>query len=351
MPPVQEMIVAADALRDFCIRLFAQLGLPADDALLLADSLVEADLRGVHSHGVLMVPGYASRIRKGEVNLHPAFRIVRQAPSSILLDGDNGLGQVVAAHAMKLAIANARETGAGIVAVAHSNHYAAGAYWALKAVEADMIGIALTGAGAIIAPWGGRTKMFGTNPWTIAVPAGQEYPVVLDMATSVVAAGRLGWAAVRGDPMPPEWALDADDRTTTDPQAGLAGRLLPVGGYKGYGLMVMVDMLANILTGGALGPELSAAARDGREMNIGHFFQAIDVAALMPLAEFKQRVDAYTRMVRRSERSAGSQEILLPGEREFRRADKRRRDGIPMPVTMLAQLESVAHEVGVDIGW
>src|SRR5438105_4544126 len=183
MSGVAEVTVAHDALRDYMTQLFTRLGVPAEDAALLSDSLVEADLRGVHSHGMLMVPGYVDRIRRGEVNLRPQIKTVREHRGTLLIDGDNGMGQVVARRAMELVIGKARETGVGVVGVAHSSHYAAGAYWALKAVAQDMIGLALTGTGAATAPYGGRTKILGTNPWTIAVPAGAEYPVVLDMAT------------------------------------------------------------------------------------------------------------------------------------------------------------------------
>ena len=351
MSPVAEIKVRYEPLRDFCAQVFAGLALPGDDAWLVADSLVEADLRGVHSHGVLMVPRYVAQVRRGQVNVHPDIKVVRETPGSLLVDGDNGLGQVVARRAMALAIDKARQTGISAVGVAQSNHYAAGAYWALMAVAENMIGLALTGAGAVIAPWGGRTRLLGTNPWTIAVPAGREYAIVLDMATSVAAAGKLEWAAMRHERVPAGWALDAEDRTTTDPQRGLAGRLLPTGGYKGYGLMVMVDMLAGMLTGGAMGPEMSAAARDARPFNIGHYFQAIEIAAFMPVDAFKARVDEYIRIIRQSELEAGSSEVLLPGEREFRTAENRRRDGIPMPVTMLTQLEKIARDVGIALAW
>lgn len=351
MSPVKEITIQADVLRGFLTQVFAGAGIPPADAALVSDSLIEADLRGVHSHGVLMVPGYAANLRAGRVNPQPKIEVIRETAAAVLMDGDNGMGQVVAKQAMTRAIEKAKQSGVGVASVMHSTHYAAGAYWALMAVERDMIGLVLTSAGAIIAPFGGRTRMFGTNPWTIAVPAQREYPVVLDMATSVLAAGKLSWAAVRGEPVPPGLALDSEDRPTTNPEHGLAGRLLPFGGYKGYGLMVMVDMLATLLSGAAIGPEVMANARGGQPHNIGHYFQAIDVSAFNAVDAFKARVDEYTRMVRASELEAGSHEVLMPGEREFRLAAVRRREGIPLPVTMLAQLEQTAKDVGVKIVW
>ncbi|MBI5877425.1 MAG: Ldh family oxidoreductase [Chloroflexi bacterium] len=351
MPPVKEITIQADALRDFVAQLFARAGIPEADAALVADSLIEADLRGVHSHGVMLIPGYIANIRAGRVNKQPKPSIVRETPSGVLMDGDNGMGQVIARQAMAKAIEKAKQSGVGVASVFHSTHYAAGAYWGLMAAEQNMIGIVLTSAGSIIAPFGGRTRMFGTNPWTITVPAKTEYPVVLDMATSVLAGGKLAWAAVRGDPVPPGLALDSEDRPTTNPEHGLAGRLLPFGGYKGYGLMVMVDMLATLLSGAAIGPEVMTNVRGGQDQNIGHYFQAIDVSAFIAVDDFKARVDDYTRMVRASELEAGSSQVLMPGEREFRLADQRRKDGIPMPVTMLAQLEKLAKDLGVAQPW
>jgi LDH2 family malate/lactate/ureidoglycolate dehydrogenase len=349
--PVSDILVNHEALQQVCTHIFTRLGLPEAHAELVAASLVEADLRGVHSHGMLLVAGYAGRIQKGWVNLQPHIAVVRETTGTILLDGDNGMGQVVAQRAMELAIAKAKQNGVGIVGVAHSNHYGAGAWWGQLAVAQDMIGLVLTGAGAIIAPWGGTTKLLGTNPWTIAVPAGAEFPVVLDMATSVVAHGKIAWAAKRGEKIPMGWALDADGQATDDPQRGFAGRLPPFGTYKGYGLMVMVDMLANALTGGAFGPELSANGADGKPLNIGHYFQAIDVSALMPIEAFKVRVDTYVQMIKQSELEEGASEVLLPGEREFRLAQARRKTGIPMPTTILSELEQLAQSLGVAVRW
>lgn len=351
MPSVQDVVLGCAGLQTACTQIFARLGLPEADADLLADSLVEADLRGVHSHGILMVPGYVKQIRTGRINLRPQIQIARETAGTVLIDGDNGMGQVVARRAMELATAKAKQNGIGVAAVAHSNHYAAGAYWTLKAVAQNMVGLALTGAGAIVAPWGGQTKLFGTNPWTIAVPAGTEYPIVLDMATSVVAHGKIAWALKRGDKIPLGWALDADGQPTDDPARGFSGRLLPFGAYKGYGMMVIVDMLANALSGGAFGPELSAAGAAGEALNIGHYFQAIDVSAFMPIEAFKARVDGYVRMVKQSELEEGSNEVLLPGEREFRLAEERRRTGIAMPVTLVAELEEIAKSLGIALMW
>lgn len=351
MAVAEMVVIQADALRDFTTRIFAALGLPEADAWLLSDSLVESDLRDIRSHGLLMAPGYVGRIQRGEVNLQPKISVVRETPATVLLDGDNGMGQVVANEAMAQAIHKARQNGTAVVGVTHSSHYAAGAYWTMQAVAKDMVGIALTGTGAAIAPWGGRTKLLGTNPYTIAVPAAKEYPVVFDAATSMVAAGKLHWASIRGDEIPGHWALDPEDQPTTDPKQGLAGRILPFGTYKGYGLMVMSDLLATILTGASLELEVSAAAGNGKHQNIGHYFHVIDVAAFIDVNAFKARVDSYIQLLKSSELEAGSTEVLLPGEREFRYADKRRKEGIPMPVTLLADLEKIAKGLNIPIVW
>lgn len=346
-----DIVVNANVLRHFGARVFERLDLPQADADLVSASLVEADLRGVHSHGVLLLPGYINRLKAGGINPHPAVRVVRDTAATALLDGDNGMGQVVARRAMGIAIDKARHAGMGGVGVMHSHHYAAGAYWAQMALAEDMIGLAMTNAGAHVAPWGGTSPRLGTNPWTIAVPAGAEYPIVLDMATSVVAAGRLVWALKRGEPIPADWAVDGAGAPTCDPAQGLAGRLLPTGAYKGYGLAVIVEALAGILTGASLSLELLAVRDPASPLNIGHFFQAIRVDVFMEIDRFRKRVDELVRALKQSELEPGSAEILLPGEREFRLERERRSSGIPLPVTLLKELQATGDQLSVQAPW
>ena len=345
-----EILVQAEDLQQFCARLFLRLGLPVRDAELVAECLVEADLRGVHCHGVLLMPGYVRRLQAGGISPQPQVRVVHETIATALLDGDNGMGQVVAERAMNIAIDKSRQAGMGSVGVAHSNHYGAGARWPMMALAHDMIGYAVTNAGSIVAPWGGKTALLGTNPWSIAIPAGVGYPIVLDMATSVVAANRLVWGAKRGEHIPLGWAVDAEGRPTTDPERGLAGRLLPTGTYKGYGLAVVAEILAGALTGASLGLRmLQAIADPSRPLETGHLFLAIDVGAFMLPKRFKAQVVELIRELKGAELESGVTEIFLPGELELRTEHRRRAAGVPLPAAILKELEALAADVGVPL--
>ena len=354
MPPRAgvDVLVREAELQEVCTRILGRLGLDSDGAALVASSLVESDLRGVHSHGVMLMSPYVQRLRAGGINPRPRIRVIRETASTALLDGDHGPGQIVAREAMRMAIAKAGDAGTGVIGAVASNHYAAGARWAMMALERDFIGMAMTNAGAAVAPWGGTTPLLGTNPWTVAVPAGAAWPFVLDMATSVVPANKLQWASKLGDSIPLGWALDGDGQPTTDPRRGLAGRLLPVGAHKGYGLALMVELFTGILTGGPPAVDsLQSAAPPAQSLGISHYFQAIDVRAFMPPGEFKVRVDALVDRLKRSDREPGVPEILMPGEIEFRLERQRRKEGIPMPSAVLAELHDVAREQNVPVPW
>jgi LDH2 family malate/lactate/ureidoglycolate dehydrogenase len=351
MPPASgpDVLILHQALEETCTGILASLGLDPAPAGLVARTLVEADLRGVHSHGVLLMPAYARRLQAGGFNPRPRLRLIRESAATAVLDGDGGFGQVVAEAAMGIAIEKARASGSGVVGVVNSNHYAAGAHWAMMALPADCIGLALTSAGSAVAPWGGATPLLGTNPWTLAIPAGVELPVVLDMATSVVPAGRLLWAMQRSEEIPLGWAVDGDGRPTTDPREGLRGRLLSAGAYKGYGLAVIAELLTTALTDAGPGPDsLQSRADPNEPLQISHHFQAIDVAAFLPPDRFKARVDALVRRLKGSAREPGVAEILLPGEIEFRTERERRATGIPMPPALLADLAALARAQGLS---
>lgn len=348
----REILLKAEDLQRFCAQVFSQLGLPDEDADLVADSLVESDLRGVHSHGVVLMPTYARRLQGGGINPRPDIRVVRETVATALIDGDDGQGQVVAKRAMEIAIAKARETGSGTVGVLCSSHFGAGSRWPMMALAHDMIGLAVTSSGASVAPWGGKTPLLGTNPWAVAIPAGQAWPIVLDMATSVMAGGKLVWAVKCEECIPLGWAVDTEGHPTTDPERGLAGRLLSAGGYKGYGLAVAVEMLASALTGASLGARMMQALADSAQpLNVGHFFVTIDVGAFMPPDQFKARVDDFVREMKQAELEPGVTEMLLPGELEFRMAQEQRRSGIPLPMTVLLELEEIGEILNLSVPW
>lgn len=331
--------ISPNHLRDSVVAIFAGNGLPRADAVVVADSLVDADLRGVSSHGVVRVPTYVKGLRDGSINPRPDLRLLFDEGSRALVDGDNGMGQVGSQRAMDEAVARARAHGMGAVGLRASRHCGAMAYWANQALSANCIGIATTNAGLNMAPTGGRERIVGNNPLAIAVPTNLPWPMVLDMATSVVAGGKLDVAAIRGEKIPLGWATDAAGNPTDDPVIARKGLLLPVGGPKGYGLAIMLDVLAGVLTGarfgGGLGPPGS-----------GQFFLALAIEGFMPVSEFKARMDELIGQLHNSELAPGSERIYVPGEIEHEKADARRRDGIPLEAAIIDQLNTLVGEVG-----
>lgn len=289
------VVIPHEPLLDFATKAFIAVGCPPDEARISADTLVEADLRGVHSHGVMRLPIYVKRIQTGVVAARADCKVVAETAATANVDGGNGMGQVVAVRAMELAIAKARTAGAGIVGVRGSNHYGAAAYFAMMALPHDMIGFSMTvGAANIMAPTGGIEPLLGNNPFAIAVPAGEELPPVLDMANSVVARGKIVLAMKKGEKIPEGWAADKDGVPTTDARAAYEGLVLPVGGYKGYGLAFMVAALAGVLTGAAVGRQVANFYEDFvKVQNVGHLNAAIRVDAFMPVDQFKKGMDAF----------------------------------------------------------
>ena len=332
-------VIRPERLQGAAVAIFRGVGLPLQDASVVADSLVQADLRGVSSHGVVRVPSYVAGLRDGSINARPSLGVVVDSGSRAVVDGDNGMGQVAAQRATDLAIGLARQYGIGAVGLRRSRHCGAMAYWANQALAADCIGIATTNAGLNMAPSGGRDKIVGNNPVAIAVPTNQSWPFVLDMATSVVAGGKLDVAAIRGEKIPLDWATDAEGRPTDDPAVGRKGLLLPVGGPKGYGLALILDVLSGVLTGarfgGGLGPPGS-----------GQFFMAIQVEGLMPVGEFKDRMGQVIDQLHESAHAPGNSRIYVPGEIEAEKSSLRLTEGIPLENSIVDTLNRLLVEVG-----
>jgi LDH2 family malate/lactate/ureidoglycolate dehydrogenase len=249
----------------------------------------------------------------------------------------------MATHAMNLAIEIAGEQGAGVVGVQHSTHFGIAAYYPLLAMRRGMIGLAFSNASPEIAPWGGTRATVGTNPWAVAVPAGEEPPVVLDMANSTSGKGMIGWYLREGLKIPNDWALTADGSRTEDAAEGMEGTLFPLGGPKGYGMAVLVDAITGVLTGSAFGLNAFGLERQ----DVGHLLIAIDIARFIPLDEFKRRMDAFIAEIRSSPLAPGAERIYLPGELEHRREQERRRDGVPIDNDRLAGLHELAEELQV----
>ena len=331
-------------LERFCLEALARMGLTAEEITIWSDVLLQSALRSVpgQGQGVQRLAEYHGRIRRGEVTPGVALEIVHDGPAVMLTDAHNGIGAVMATHAMRLALKLAANQGIGAVGVRHSTHFGIAAYYAMLALPQDYIGLAFSNAGPEIAPWGGTRATVGTNPWAIAVPAGQEWPVVLDMANSTSGKGMIGWYLREGRRIPWDWALTADGQRTDDPEQGMKGTLFPLGGAKGYALAVMVDALTGVLTGSAFG--LTPFANPGAQ-DVGHLFIAIDIRQFMPVAEFKSRMDSLIGEIRSSPLAYGVEAIYLPGELEYRREQERRRDGVPIEAERLNALRALGQEL------
>lgn len=342
--------VSESDLFAFTQRVFVAAGMPPENAALVADNLTQGELHGLGSHGVSrLLPVYVKRVRVGAFNPTPDVKVVRRQGSTAVVDGDNGPGAVVGTAAMKLALELAQEHGSGWVAARNSNHFGAAFLYTRMALPLGMIGFSTTAAVPQVAPFGGNAAALGTNPLCIAVPGGERGPIILDMATTVVARGKVQLAALEGKPIPLGWAVDAQGRPTTDPVAGSKGRMLPLGGYKGYGLALMVEVFSSLLTGAAFGKGIGELFADfDRGQRMGHFFGALDVSAFMPVDAFRRRVDELIAYVKGMPLAEDAEEILVPGEPEARKAAEYRVTGIPIEQDVLATINTVAADLGVD---
>jgi len=340
---------AATDLHAFVVRALTASGAGQEDALLVADGLVAADLRGVHSHGVVRTAIYVRRLQQGSIHPSAVLTVVRDAGPVVVVDAQGGFGIAMATRAMDLAIARARQHGVGFAGVRNSNHCGMLAHLAMRASAQGMIGLAMSNADAQVAPWGARVKYLGTNPMAIAVPAGAEPPVVLDMATSVVPHQRIKMAAARGETIPEGWGIDRDGRPATDPHRVLdGGAILPFGGPKGSGLSLIIDILAGLLTGAASGPEIVPLYEHlDRVQGVGHLLAALPVASFGPPEQFAQRVARLVREVRALPPQEGSERVYLPGEIEHLRALEYAERGIPLPAEVETELESLADALGI----
>jgi LDH2 family malate/lactate/ureidoglycolate dehydrogenase len=341
--------VSLGRLRAFIAAAFERLGLPATDALAVATLMAEADLQGSDGHGVIRLPQYAQRIMAGGVNPRPDIRVAQERSGMALINGDNGMGHLVMQRAADLAIEKARVAGVAWVGAQWSNHAGPASLYARMPLAHDMIGLYLAvGNANHLPPWGGLDMLLSTNPIAAAVPAGAEAPVVLDMATTVAAYGKVKAKAQRGERMPEGWMIDRDGRPLTDPRRADEGFLLPIGGYKGYGLALLVGLLAGTLNGAAMGKDVVDFNHDHDSVtNTGQAIVAIDVAAFGEVEEFKQRVDALVRDLRGSHRMPGVERIWLPGEQSRAKRIAYARDGIPIPMELMLKLKLLAAELGI----
>ncbi|MDB5931225.1 MAG: lactate dehydrogenase [Polaromonas sp.] len=335
-------------LQAFVTSIFMAAGLGEDDARTMAGSLVAADLRGTHSHGVIRLPFLVDRLLQGGANRQPDIRVVNEAPGTALLDGDRALGALTATRAMELAIEKAATQGIGFVTARNSDFIGTCAHYAMMALPRNMIGIAWTNGFPGMAPWGGRSNTIGNNPIAFAAPSLSHGPIVLDMALSVAAGGRIRLAAKNGEKIPNDWLVDSKGQPTDDPQALAAGgALLPLG-YKGYGLAVFGEILCGVLTGSRILSEIPAWFKDtDSAIGNGHLHIAIDIARFVEPEAFKLRIDGMVSLLKATPLMPEVREILLPGERAWRTQQQQEKDGIPVPLPVAADLQALARRLGV----
>ena len=336
-------------LRGLVTEIFESCHMSAQHASLLADTLVVADLGGIHSHGVLRVAEYVKKLTVEGVDPVGKPHIVNEFGSCLVVSGDNSMGQIAAQFAMEEVISRARESGIAAAGIRDSNHCGAVGYFAEQAVRYDMIGIATTNALPTMAPWGGAEKILGINPLAVGIPAGDEKPILYDAAFSGSSHGKIRIHHQKGIEIPATWALDAQGRPTTDPAAAIDGLLLPIGGFKGAGLAMVMGILSSMLSGASYGTELGNMNDGPRAGEDGHFVAAIKVEAFEVIERFKKRGDAAIRQIHASRLAPGFDRTYAPGEMELLRRDQYSSEGIPLDSVTLAELGRTALALGIDI--
>ncbi len=345
----KQIVVRHGTLNRFLGDLFAKAGLSAPDAAFHAQALVDSNLWGIDSHGVLRVPVYIRRLRSGAVNPRPNITAARGALGLEVLDGDNGPGFLVGRDAMLRAMALAEKYNIGMVGAARSNHFGAAAIYARMAARQGMVGIAMTNVVQNIAAPGGSAPVVGNNPIAAAIPTFGDFPFVLDISLSTVARGKLLLASKQGKSIPPDWATDREGHPTRDPDEAFKGFLSPAGGYKGLGLAYVVDILCGVITGGAFLGGLKDMYRYPDDPNAnGHMMVAINLEAIISRQEMQQRMAAFIQTVQDSPMWAEDQEMRIPGEGAYHRAQARKANGIPLPESLYAELTELGEALGAQ---
>ena len=344
--------VSAADLHAFCVAALTKVGVGDADARTTADVLVTTDTWGVFTHGVKALRGYVRRLQAGGLRADAHPEIVDAGPAWAVVDGHSALGMVTSVFTMRVAMAKARECGVGYAGVRNSCHFGAAGYYASLAAAADMIGLAMANDTPSVTVPGARGRVTGSNPLAYAVPTGDGRPILLDMATSIVAGGKVAAAHEAGKQIPADWVIDPDGEPTTDPAAFLAGGALrPMAGHKGYGIALLIETLSAVLTGALLTRQVVPWIVGDPALPTGHgaAFLAVDVAALMPIAVFKQRVDGLAREIREAPKARGVERIYLPGEMEWERRETALREGIVLPADVVASVAALAEELGVPV--
>ena len=341
--------ISFDQLQKFITNAFVKLGMPDTDAQTMGALMAEADLQGSDGHGVIRMVPYARRIRAGGVNVRPQIKVVQERAGMALIDGDNGMGHLVMKRAAEMAAEKARVTGIAWVGSQWSNHAGPASLYARMALPHDMIGLYFAvGNANHLPPWGGLDMLLSTNPIAVAVPSANAGPIVLDMATTVAAYGKVKAKAQRGEMMPEGWMIDRSGQPLLDPKRAEEGFLMPIGGYKGYGLSLIVGLLAGTLNGAAMGKEVVDFNHDDTTAtNTGQAICMIDISAFGDVDAFKARVDTLAHDLRASERMTGVERIWVPGEQSEARRVRYAAEGIPIAPMLWTQLDTLAAELGI----
>ena len=360
MAEIESGIYPVEKLREFCTRVFLHFQLPKHDAEQAADVLACADLRGIDSHGVARMYSYFGMLIEGHINPKAKIKIVRSTVSTATVDGNNGLGLVVGPQANRIAMDMAEKAGSGWVSVCNTNHFGIAGYYVLQALERDLIGWAMTNSTKLVAPLWGAERMLGTNPIAIAFPGKKEPPIVIDLATSAAAYGKIEIARRKGEAIPIGWAINREGRNTTSPDELIdGGAMLPLGserergGHKGYALAMMVDILCGPLSGANWGPFAPPFAlrqeipKRGVGKGIGHFFGAMRIDGFIDADEFKRQIDEYVRVFRATKPAPGTNGPLIPGDPEREAEQVRRKNGVPLILPVIEDLRDISKKTGI----
>lgn len=345
----KEYAVKKEDYISFGKQIIMKKGIPEEHAGILIQTLLDADEKGVITHGFYRLKTYLQQIERGNINVTPNIKKIKEGKNIKVIDGDNGLGSVVSYYAMQEAIQISKERGIGVVGVRNSNHFGAAAYFAELASRKNQIGIIMTNASPAIAPTGSSKPILGNNPWSISVPTnvGQP-PITLDIANSVVARGKIRIKALSGESIPLGWALNSKGKPTTNAEEALKGIILPIGDYKGYGITLMIDILSGVLTGAAFGNKVPGVEEDGRRNN-GHLFISMDVEAFMELDEFTNRVNELVEIIKSAPKINEAAQILLPGEIEWGKKLEQQGENVKIPERIFNLMNSLSEQYKLEL--
>jgi LDH2 family malate/lactate/ureidoglycolate dehydrogenase len=343
-------VIPAERLKAFIAAAFEAVDIPADDADTIADLMTGIDLRGLDGHGIFRLPPTIERIKVGGINLRPNIKIARETESTALIDGDNAVGHLTVNKAVQVAMDKAEQCGVAWAGTTNNNHAGAASIYAMMPLQRDMIGIYMAvGSANHLPPWGGIDMLLSTNPIACAIPGLEEPPIVMDMATTVASYGKVKMAADRGETMPEGWMIDAEGKPLTDPTRMNDGFLVPIGGYKGYGLALIIGLLAGTLNGAAMGEDVVDFNADFKSLtNTGQLIIAFDIKAFADIDTFKRNVDTVIRSMQGSATLPGFDQVMVPGQQSHEKSERFTRDGIPVAAPLMARLDALAAELKIE---